>query len=104
METESGEKERSPPGATWTVTVIAAVAVVGRTIAARSKASELATHLLLFETALSVFRLFIIFLSCAIMDFLPAEVWLVRIVLTVTHVLREVSAGVTWKIRNSLND
>jgi hypothetical protein len=50
------------------VTVVAAVAVVARTSAARSKASEMATRLLLFEPALSLFRLFIALLSCALMD------------------------------------
>jgi hypothetical protein len=59
METELGEKERALSGATRTVTVVAAVAVVARTSATRSNPSELATRLFLFQPALSVFGLFI---------------------------------------------
>lgn len=59
METELGEKERSPPGATWTVTVVAAVAVVARMSATRSDPSELAIRLFLFKSAPSAFGLFI---------------------------------------------
>jgi hypothetical protein len=60
METGSGEKERSPLGATWTVTVVAAVAVVARRSAARTNPSERATRLFLFKPAPSVFQLFIL--------------------------------------------